>query len=372
VAALPSITVAEAVNSIGPNGKIAYYRRDEGWPAPAFVIDPDGSNEAAITERGSLPGIWSPDGRSLAVTVWVPDPSAQAGADVEWIRPALIRPGDSGVTVLSGSADQQMHLVPLGWSADGTRLFVYSGFDAIKLADVGVFSLDATDGSDLSLVLPAYRDALGRTDFVEVSPNGESLLVNREVKDQGANIFLTSVRDGKLRRVNPPGTVGIDLEFWEFLERGHPSQAWSRDGSRIAFSAFVVDADSPALYVARADGSGVKQIVPTFPGAVSAQWSPDGEWIAFTTKLRAQPQVWIVRPDGSDLTQLTTGSDGSTSVAPVWSPDGNKLLFQRMLDGEVTLWTMNADGTDQKQLSANPLGTEYVGPYSWWPASDDR
>src|SRR4051812_19505412 len=182
---LPSMSVADAINSIGAAGKIAFYRRDDGYPAPAFVIDPDGANESAITERGSLPGIWSPDGDTLALTVWVPDPSPQPGAEAEWIRPALVRPGDSSPTVLSGAGDREMHLVPLGWSADGSRLFVYSGFDAIKSADSGVFSVDASDGSDLSLVLPAERDALGRFDFVEVSPDGKSLLVSRELKDDG-------------------------------------------------------------------------------------------------------------------------------------------------------------------------------------------
>jgi Tol biopolymer transport system component len=53
---------------------------------------------------------------------------------------------------------------------------------------------------------------------------------------------------------------------------------------------------------------------------------------------------------------------------PVWSPDGSKLLFQRKQNGHVTLWTMNADGTDQKQLSGTPLASDWIGPYSWWPA----
>ncbi|MEO6349042.1 MAG: hypothetical protein ABIP53_00115 [Candidatus Limnocylindrales bacterium] len=358
------------MSTIGPGGRIAFYRRDDGWPAPAFVIDPDGSHEAAIEERGSLPGIWSPDGRSLAVNAWVED-SAQADA-AEWIRPALIRPGDATAKVLAGADERQMHLVPLGWSADGSRLLVYSGFDAVDDTDIGVFMVNAFDGGDLSPILPASRQSLDRFDFVEVSPDGESLLVSRQLKGEGGNVFVTNVSDAVLRQVNPVGTVAIDLEFWDFLERGRISEAWSPDGSRIAFGAFVLDADSPGLYVGHADGSGVKQIVSTDIGAVSAQWSPDAEWIAFTTRLRSQPQVWIVRPDGSDLTQLTTGSDGSTSVAPVWSPDGKKILFQRMLAGEVTLWTMNAEGADQKQLSSVPLGNEYVGPYSWWPATAER
>ena len=65
------------------------------------------------------------------------------------------------------------------------------------------------------------------------------------------------------------------------------------------------------------------------------------------------------------LLQLTSGSDGSTSVTPVWSPDGSKLLFQRKLGDAVNLWTMNADGTNQVQLTATPVAADYVGGYAW-------
>ncbi len=122
------------------------------------------------------------------------------------------------------------------------------------------------------------------------------------------------------------------MDFWDFLERGGISEAWSPDGSQIAFGAYVLDAESTALYVGPRDGS-VQQIGSTDVGAVSAQWSPNGEWIAFTSRFSSQPQVWIVRPDGSGLTQLTSGNDGSTSIAPIWSADGLKLAFEGKLGG---------------------------------------
>src|SRR3954469_21591864 len=118
------IHLNEAIRTIGPNGRIVFYRRDDGWPAPAFVIDPDGSNEAALTDRGSVPGLWSPDFRTLAVNAWVKDPSPAADAEAEWIRPALVAATGSEPRVLNGSADRKMHLLPIGWSAGGKRLFV--------------------------------------------------------------------------------------------------------------------------------------------------------------------------------------------------------------------------------------------------------
>jgi Tol biopolymer transport system component len=180
--------------------------------------------------------------------------------------------------------------------------------------------------------------------------------------------------DGSSRhQLNPSDTVPGDLgDFWnDFDGRPGISEAWSPDEAMIAFTAFVKSADSTALYLVNPDGSDLRQIVPTTVGATSAQWSPDGSLIAFTSRLRSQPQVWVVRPDGSELAQLTDGADGSTSIMPVWSPDGTKLLFQRKLDEQLTLWTMNRDGSGQRQLSPRPLGSDYFGGggYAWWPAA---
>ena len=55
-------------------------------------------------------------------------------------------------------------------------------------------------------------------------------------------------------------------------------------------------------------------------------WSPTGEWIAFERQLNgcdpAPTAVWIARPDGSGARQLV----GARSYGPSWSPDGTRLV----------------------------------------------
>jgi Tol biopolymer transport system component len=57
-------------------------------------------------------------------------------------------------------------------------------------------------------------------------------------------------------------------------------------------------------------------------------WSPDGQWLAFTST-RENPQrlaaTFIIKPDGTGLRQVTP-SDLNASH-PVWSPDGKRLAF---------------------------------------------
>jgi Tol biopolymer transport system component len=202
-----------------------------------------------------------------------------------------------------------------------------------------------------------------------VSPDGSKLLVRREVSG-GDTVLLVINADGTdAHRFSTSDMVPVDLDgYWFNFDGPLPSEAWSPDGTAVAFTAYVISASSTGLFIANPDGTGLHEIVPTSIGAASVQWSPDGSMIAFTSRLRSQPQVWVVRSDGSGLQQLTDGADGSTSITPVWSPDGSMLLFQRKANGKVTLWTMTADGTDQKKLSPTPIGPDYVGGYAWWPA----
>jgi Tol biopolymer transport system component len=341
-----------------------------------FMIDPDGSDEHALPSGVLQPGVWSPDGRQLVVGHLALTANGQPKSDA-WVRPALGDGEGSEVRVLDAYPERQMNLVPIGWSADQSRIFVFSGYDAVDLADVGLFSVRSSDGGDLTSVLPsAPKDTLSgragascaRPDAVHLSPDGLKVLVNRESVDACGRLLVVNVDGSGTRQVNPKGTATVEVEPWDFVERGGISETWSPDGSQIAFGAFVDKEDSTALYVADADGGGIQQIVSTKVGAVTAQWSHDGTWIAFTSRFRSQPQVWVVHPDGTGLTQLTDGADGSTSIAPVWSPEGSKLLFQRKYAGQVTLWTMNVDGGEQRQLSPTPLASDYTGPYAWWPA----
>jgi Tol biopolymer transport system component len=80
----------------------------------------------------------------------------------------------------------------------------------------------------------------------------------------------------------------------------------------------------------------------TFPGA-------NGK-IAF---VRSSPNfvnnvTYTVNPDGSGLTQITSGND----VGPVrWRPDGQRIAFARVIDSHVEGWIMNPDGSGQMRFA---------------------
>lgn len=83
-------------------------------------------------------------------------------------------------------------------------------------------------------------------------------------------------------------------------------------------------------------------------GYSNASLSPDGQWILLqaNTKSSASKKqnldLFVVRPDGSQLTQLTFHPEND--FCPVWSPDGTAIYFlssRGSKQGYYNIWKMN-------------------------------
>ena len=166
-------------------------------------------------------------------------------------------------------------------------------------------------------------------------------------------------------QLSPPRLSIIDLGFFDRV-----GVDWSPDGSRVAFAALKSGGRfTTALFLVNADGTGLRQITPSGVGALSAQWSPNGALIAFTSGCCGFPQAWVVYPDGSGLRRVTRPVDGAIFWTPVWSPDSTKLLIDRQdrRNGRTSLWTVNTDGSRLFKLA----DTESLSIYAWGSAPAD-
>jgi TolB protein len=94
-------------------------------------------------------------------------------------------------------------------------------------------------------------------------------------------------------------------------------------------------------------------------GDYSPAWSPDGEWIAFMSDRKGNANIWLVRPDGSDLRQLTDLP--GISEYPTWAPDSRRVAFSCTFGeilangtGDFEICVVNADGAGLARLSDAP------------------
>src|SRR5262249_15910296 len=124
-----------------------------------------------------------------------------------------------------------------------------------------------------------------------------------------------------------------------------------------------------------ANGTGLRRVTPLSMGALSAQWSPRGNLVTFTsccTKI----QVFVVNVNGRHMRQLTFTANTVQSLTPVWSPDGQKILFQRdVFQGQPrsggALYTVRRNGTGLFRVTRLPTFVFAHGgafSYSWGTA----
>lgn len=104
------------------------------------------------------------------------------------------------------------------------------------------------------------------------------------------------------------------------------SPTFDPDGQRLAFVSNLNGL--PQVWTVAASG-GWPRLVTALPDQIAAVlWSPDGEWLAFQLAPGGglNQQIWLVRPDGSDLRCLTDGGKDNNWLAE-WSHDGRWLAI---------------------------------------------
>jgi len=150
-----------------------------------------------------------------------------------------------------------------------------------------------------------------------VAVAGVAALAPERVASAGGGfwILLGSDRDGQERAysVRPDGSRLTPLLS---LDRALDPIAVSLDGRTIAYIDYP---ESTHVYVSRANGTGLRQLVPYKGGPVAL--SRDGKLLAF----EKEGGIWIVAADGHGLRRLTAGDDDESD----WSPDGKAVAFVR-------------------------------------------
>jgi Tol biopolymer transport system component len=137
--------------------------------------------------------------------------------------------------------------------------------------------------------------------------------------------------------------------------RGGYEPNWSPDGIQIIFQ-------YNGLWIADVISGEISRLPLSVEGnnleneyLVKPAWSPTGEWIAFLNENGTQGDIYLIRPDGSDLARLTTSNDISRDGNLVWSPDGSQLAYSADRDGNIEIYVMDVEAALQGETTNRQL-----------------
>jgi len=129
---------------------------------------------------------------------------------------------------------------------------------------------------------------------------------------------------------------------------------WSPNDDWIAFGVgfyFLPRSGRPArVMLMRPDGSELHELTKTAGNSGFPSWSPDGKRIVYRFWGEKEYGLQIINLEDGSTTQLTSGFDNF----PAWSPKGDLIVFTRFSEDDYDIYTIRLDGTYLKRLTATP------------------
>lgn len=206
------------------------------------------------------------------------------------------------------------------------------------------------------------------------SPDGSSLICNAKLASDGAyHVYTLGVDGTNIRRIND---MGQDACSFFFPDGRRLIWTSTRDRLDLPPGNWSDTNDYPRgaeLYSSDPDGSNVRRLTANEYYDAEVTVAPDGKWIVFSRQIDGRIDLWRMRPDGSEQTQITH-TPGWQEGGSQYMPDGETLVYrawkiqdQNTRGMPMTIFTIKHDGSGLRQVTTEE-GTNWA-PY---PAPDGK
>lgn len=192
-----------------------------------------------------------------------------------------------------------------------------------------------------------------------VSPDGTLIAISDENEHGASCIYTLPIEGGTPRKV-----LSATPSYWH---------GWSPDGQQLAYVA--KRGTSFQVFTIAVGGGEEFQVTRGFDHCDGPDYSADGGWIWFNGERNGSVQLWRIRPDGSDLEQMT--DDERVNWFPHPSPDGQHVVYLAYENGvkghprsqQVELRLMPVPGGKPRTLLKLFGGQGTINAPSWAPDS---
>lgn len=312
VSTAPSPSIAPSDRANGP----IYFRVGGGEGGSRIeAVEPDGSSRRVVFDD---------EPTRIAQIAWSPD-----GSMIAYQNPIL---DERGIFVANADGSDPVRLTEgvnegwPSWSPDGTTIVFSSSRDDPSVGP-------CTPGADFRCPTDIYAIGVDGSNLRRLttdpspeyepvwSPDGRTIAFVRSV--EGMTADESFVEAPRIFAMDPGGADVRQVSSGDGGSDFGPS--WSQDGRRLAFVA--IRNENWGVWTIDADGSDEHRI---FGGSgccfvFDAQWSPDGAWIAFAGRPEGEDyspedSLYVMRPDGTDVTLLAPAEDRSVAGDIAWRP----------------------------------------------------
>ena len=198
--------------------------------------------------------------------------------------------------------------------------------------------LDVTDGTRTVVKEFPYR-----VEAPNWTPDGQWLVYNS---------------GGKLYKISPDKPGEPELVPTGFATRCNNDHVIAADGQQIAISHATKEDRKSRIYTLPFAGGTPRLVTPLGPSYLHG-WSPDGQQLAYCAERNGNYDVYVIPAEGGEEIRLTTAE--GLDDGPEYSPCGNYIWFNSVRTGLMQLWRMKRDGSEQTQMTFDETRN------SWFP-----
>lgn len=249
---------------------------------------------------------------------------------------------------------------------------VYADWPGVDALLIGSATVQSNGRAEVKFRL---LDVVKQTELIAQAVSGKSdqlRAIGHRIADMiyekltgDAGVFSTRIayvnRQGNTNRLVVADSDGYGEQTVLTVNEPIMSPAWSPDGSQLAYVTFE---QAHAVVYTQSLLTNQRVMLANFRGSNSAPaWSPDGKNLAIVLARDGSSQIYLVKPDGSDLRRMASTASDGIDTEPSFSPDGQYLLFTSDRGGSAQIYRAPVQGGATERVTFGE-GTNFSPRYS--------